>query len=226
MGDDSYEAYKRNLAHGRNKRSGLRQGKLLLVTGACLLLYFLYIFPFSTGSAGEMRGGEMKAGSTYDRIQIYYIEDLQILCASADTDGDKIYCAAKFTDGDQNDWMISFTPGSDEALAEEIQDRVQYSSFFDGRMDLRISGYFQMQYLEEFPSSVDRFYSAYGSKYVDADGATMLNLNADYLCKKTDNYMLALLSRPGMALGSLVISLIGIIYGGILLVLNRSRQVA
>lgn len=223
MGDNSYEAYKRNLHRDQRKQNNLHRGKGLLVIGACFLLYLVYILPFHAGNVSELRGDEMKAGNTYGRVQAYYIEHLQLLCAKADDDG-KIYCIAKFADCDQKDWIISFTPGRDEAIAKRISDAIRLSSSFNSRIDLTISGYFQMQYLEALPAAADSFYSVYGSRYADGDGSNMLGLNADYLCKGTDNHVLTLLSRPGIPLGSLAAGLIGVIYGSILLVRNRSRK--
>lgn len=222
MENNSYEAYKRNLHRDQRKKNNLHRGKGLLVIGACFLLYLLYILPFHAGNASEIRGDEMKAGNTYGRTQVYYIEDLQLLCAKTDTDDGKIYCIAKFTDRDQNDWIISFTPGRDEELAE----RIRLSASFERELDMTISGYFQLKYLEDLPFAADAFYSVYGSRYADADGSNMLSLDADYLCRRTENYMLAALSRPGIPLGSLVAGLVGVIYGGILLVRNRSRKAA
>lgn len=224
MEENSYEAYKRDFAHARDKRDNLRRGKCLLATGICLLLFFLYIFPFRAGRADEICGDEIKAGNAYDPIQIYYIENLQLLCANADIDDDKIYCVAKFADCNENDWLISFTSCSDEGVAGKIRDSIQYSSLLESKMNLTISGYFQIRYLDAFPFAVNSFYSANGSKYANAGSSNILNLNADYLCKRTDNFMLALLSRPGTALGFLAASLTGIICGGILLVQNRSHK--
>lgn len=224
MGDNSYEAYKRDFVRHQTKRKNFYRGMGMLIIGVCFLIYLLYILPFHAGDASEICGDEMKAGGTYDRIQVYYIKELQLLCSKTDTDDGKIYSIAKFTDCDQNDWIICFTPGKDEQLAKIISDGIRISNSFDGRLDLTLSGYFQIQYMSVLPFEADSFYTIYGDRYANADGSNMLRLNADYLCRQNSNYMLELLIRPGIPLCSLVIGLVSVIYGGFLLVRNRSYK--
>ena len=222
MNESSYEEYKKNLFRDQKKRNGLHDGKIQLVIGICLLLYTLFILPFHADNAHEICGDEMKAGKAYYPQKVYYIENLQILRAKLDTENNNIYCIAKFLDRDQNDWIILFTPGRDEQLAE----RIRLSSSFKDELNLTTSGYFQLEYLEDLPFAADSFYSVYGSNYADADGRNMLSMNAEYLCGRYDNYTLQALLRPGIPLGSFVFGLIGVISGGFLLFRNRSRKAA
>lgn len=224
MGDNSYEAYKRDFIRDQRANSNFRMGKVLIVMGVCFLLYLLYILPFHAGNVSEIRGDEMKAGGMYDRVQVYYVDKLQLLCAKTDVDSGEIYCIAEFKDCNQNDWMISFTPGRDEELAKRIEQGILLSGAHDGAINMTINGYLHMQSMEELPFGADSFYSVYGSQYASADGANRLNMNADYLCGRTDSYMLELLFRPGILFASLVAGLFGCIYGGILLVRNRSHK--
>lgn len=226
MVDNGYEAYKRDFIRDQRAHNNFRRGKYLLVIGVCLLLYVLYILPFDAGNASEIRGDEMKAGDTYGRAQVYYMEGLQLLCAKAGADDGEVYGIAQFTDCEGNDWIVSFTPGKDKELSKRIRDGIRLSESFDGNTYLPVSGYFQIQSMEALPYEADSFYSVYGSRYVNADGSNMLKMNADYLCKRTDSYTLALLSRAGIPFGSLVAGLVGVIYGSILLVKNRSWKTA
>ncbi len=219
MNESSYEEYKKNLSHDQKKHDGLRSGKIRLAVGICLLLYTLYILPFRADNVCEIYGDEVKAGKAYYPQKVYYIENLQILRAKTDSDNNNIYCIAKFLDRDQNDWIILFTPGRNEQLAE----RIRLSSSFENELNLTISGYFQLQYLETLPFAADSFYTVYGSKYADTEGQNMLSLNAEYLCSD-GNYTLRILLRPGIPLASLVCGIIGVILGGFALLRNRSHK--
>lgn len=220
MNETSYEEYKKNLFRNQKKHVGFRRGKVLLVVGICMLFYTLFILPFNADNACEIRGDEMTAGKAYNPKKVYYIENLQILCAKTDDDGE-IYCIAKFLDCDKNDWIISFTPGRNKQLTEQIR----LSGSFESERNLTISGYFLLEYLEDLPFEADSFYTIYGSKYADAEASNMLRLNVDYLCKRTDNYTLAVLCRPDIPLGSLIVGLIGVLYGGFLLIKNSLHQI-
>lgn len=222
MNESSYEEYKKNLFHDQKKRDGLRSGKVQLVVGICLLLYTLFILPFHADNVCAIRGDEMTAGKNYYPEKVYYIENLQLLCAKTGADEDPIYCIAKFLDCDQNDWFISFTPGRNKQLAEQIR----LSGSFENELNLTISGYFLLEYLEDLPFEADSFYTVYGSKYADVEGQNMLCLNAEYLCKRDDNYTLQALLRPGIPLISFLCGMTGVISGGILLIRNRSHKAA
>ena len=218
MNESSYEEYKKNLFRDQKKRDGFRSGKIQLVAGICLLLYTLFILPFNADNACEIRGNEMTAGKTYNPQKVYYIENLQLLCAKTDADDDQIYCIAKFLDCDQNDWIISFTPGKNEQLAEQIR----LSASFKNELNLTISGYFLLEYLEDIPFQADSFYTIYGNKYADAESQNMLSMNAEYLCRRDESYTLQVLLHPGIPLASFVLGMIGVIFGGIALIRNRS----
>ena len=181
----------------------------------------MIILPFNAGNVSEIRGDEVKAGKDYYRIQVYYIENLQVLRARSDTDG-SLYCIAKFLDRDGEEWILCFTPGNDEKLAEPIQ----LMSSIEKEFDLTISGYFQLGYLEDLPSGADSFYSAYAGKYANEEASNILNLNADYLCAGYESYTMAVLSRPGMPLWSLVSGLIGVLFGSFLLIRNQKDKSA
>lgn len=232
MAENNYEEYKKNLS----RSEGLRRGKVCAVIGICFLLYTLWILPFHAGNVHEVRGDEIKAGKAYYPEQVYYIEDLQILCTKTNTDNDQIYCIAKFYDCDQNGWIISFTPGRDEQLAERIKlfgsmesrsglNGYSYQETSENGLNPTVSGYFLMEYLEDLSFEADSFYSVYGRSYADAEGLRMINLNAKYLCEGHENYTLQALLRPGIPLGSFVCGgLSGVIYGIILLAKNRPRK--
>jgi len=220
MNERSYEEYKRNQFRNQKKRDSLQGGKVRLVIGICLLLYTLFILPFHADNVCGIRGDEMTAGKAYYPEKVYYIEDLQLLCAKTDADDDRIYCIAKFLDLDQNDWIISFTPGRNKQLAEQIR----LSGAPENDLDLTASGYFLLEYLEDLPFEADSFYAVYGSSYADAEGQNMLSLNAEYLCKREDNYTLQALLRPGIPLISFLAGMIGVLSGGISLIRNRSRK--
>ncbi len=222
MSENSYEEYKKNFSRDQKKHSDLHRGKVLILLGPAFLLYLLWILPFHVANVSEIHGDEVKAGKQYYPVKVYYIEKLQILRTRKNADDDKIYCIAKFLDCDQNEWIISFTPGRNERLAEQIR----LSTRFEDELSLTTSGYFQMQYLEDLPFAADSFYSVYGSKYADAEGRNMLSLNAEYLCDKNDNYMQQVLLHPGIPLGSLVAGLVATAIGAFLLIKNRKRQEA
>ena len=219
MSDNSYEEYKRDLARSLKSKENNRSGKILLIVGACLLVYLLVILPFHAGDVSEIRGDEIEAGREYNPIHVYYIEDLHILRAKTDDDGN-LYCVAEFFDRDGKEWLLCFTPGKDEELA----DHIRISSSFEEEMDITVNGYFKLEYLDELPFSADSFFSVYGRQYADEEQSNMLSLNADYLCKSYENYLLALISRPGIPFGSLVAGLLSVIIGSILLIRNRKRK--
>lgn len=220
MNEGSYQEYKKNLFRDQKKRDGFRSGKVQLVVGVCLLLYTLFILPFNVDNVCEIRGDAMTAGKSYYPQKVCYIENLQLLCAKTDAEDDQIYCIAKFSDCDQNDWIISFTPGRNEQLAEQIR----LSASFENELHLTTSGYFQLEYLEDLPFEADSFYTIYGSKYADTENRNMLNMNAEYLCKRDDNYILQALLRPGIPLAGFVSGMLGVIFGGVLMIRNRSHK--
>lgn len=221
MSDNSYEEYKKELSRSNGRKENSQRGKKLLILGAGFLVYLLVILPFRAGNVSEICGDEVEAGRQYHRIHVYYIENLQILRAKTDTDG-SLYCVAKFSDCDGKEWLLCFTPGKDKELA----DHIQLASSFETELNLAIKGYFQLEYLDELPFAADSFFSIYAGKYADAEGSNLLNLNADYLCKSYENYTLALICRPGIPLGSLVVGLIGVLYGGFLGIRNRNCKTA
>lgn len=220
MNESSYEEYKKNLHRDQKKRADLHDGKVQLVVGIFLLLYTLFILPFHADNVHEIHGNEMTAGKKYNPEKVYYIENLELLCAKTDADNDQIYCIAKFSDRDQNDWIISFTPGRDKQLAEQIR----ISASFGKGLNITASGYFLLEYLEDLPFQADSFYTIFGKKYADAEGQNMLGLNAEYLCYTYDNYTLKALLRPGVPLVGFVAGTIAVTAGGYLLIKNRSRK--
>ncbi len=220
MNESSYEEYKKNLHRDQKKRAGLHDGKVQLAVGIFMLLYTLIILPFHADNVQEIRGDEMTAGKKYNPERVYYIENLELLCAKTDADDGQVYCIARFLDRDQNDWIISFTPGRDKQLAEQIR----VSASFGKELNVTASGYFLLEYLEELPFQADSFYTIYGQKYADAAGQNMLGLNAEYLCYKYNNYTLKALLRPGIPLVGFVAGTTGVIAGGYLLIKNRSRK--
>ncbi len=222
MNESNYEEYKKNLSRDQTKHNALRNGKVQLIVGICLLLYTLFILPLHADNVYEIKGSEMKAGKAYYPQKVYYIENLQLLRAKTDADDDQLYCIAKFSDRDQNEWIFSFSPGRNKQLAEQI--RLSASS--ENELHLTTGGYFQLQYLEDLPFEADSFYSVYGSDYAEAEGQNMLSMNAQYLCKASGNYTLQALLRPGIPLVSLICGMIGVISGGISLIRNRSRKPA
>jgi len=219
MNESSYEEYKKNLSRDQKKNDGLRSGKIRLVVGVCMLLYTLYILPFHADNVCEIRGDEMTAGKNFYSEKVYYFEDLQLLRVKTDAEDGQIYCIAKFLDRDKNDWVISFTPGRNK----ELEEQIRLAGSFEDELNLTTSGYFQLEYMEDLPFEADSFYTVYGSKYADAEGQNMLNMNAEYLCERNDNYTLKALLRPGIPLASLVIGILGVIFGGISLVRNKKN---
>ncbi len=222
MKESSYEAYKKNLFCDQKQRDGLRNGKVRLVVGTCLLLYTLFILPFHADNVCEIRGDELTAGKTFYPEKVYYIENLQLLRAKTDADDNRIYCIAQFIDRDQNDWIISFTPGRNKQLAEQVR----LSGSFENELNLTTSGFFQLESMEDIPFEADSFYTVYGSKYADAEGQNMLSLNAEYMCQRDDNYTLQALLRPGIPFASFGAGMFGVISGGIALIRNRSHKLA
>ncbi|MCM1186795.1 MAG: hypothetical protein NC251_09235 [Lachnoclostridium sp.] len=217
MNESSYEEYKRNVARDQKKKEGFHRGSILLVLSIFFVLYLLWILPFRADDAKEVRGDEIEAGKEYYPLKVYYIENLRILRANTD---DEIYCIAKFADCDGKEWFLSFSPGSNERLAEQIKSAERFSQ----EPDLTVSGYFQMQYFEDLPFKVDSFYSVYGRKYADAEGGNMLEMNAKYLCDKSGNYTLEALLHPGIPLLTFVVAMFSILFGGYSFLKNRSHR--
>ena len=226
MNESGYEEYKKNLHRDQKQRKNLRDGKIQFVLGICFLVYTLVILPFHADNVSEIAGNEMKAGKNYYPEHVYYIYNLEILRAKTDADDGEIYCIARFPDRDQNDWIISFTPGNNQQLAERIRaaERIRTASAFETELNLTVSGYFQLKYLEDFPFEADSFFSVYGRTYANDDGSNMLSLNAKYLCEKNENYTLEILFHPGIPLGSLVAGLLGTIWGSIAWIRNRKSK--
>lgn len=220
MSDNSYEEYKKNLSRSNKRSWDLHRGKVLLIIGICFMLYLLFILPFNAGNVNRIRGDELKAGGTYDRVRVYYIDELHVLRAKTDTDNGRVYGIARFADSDQNEWVLLFTPGTNERLA----DLIRLSGSIESEFDLTVNGYFRLEPLEDLPFAADSFFSVYAGKYGNADGSNLLSLNADYLCERGDNYTQAALLRRGIPLLSLVVGLIGIFWGGFLLIRNQKRK--
>ncbi|MCM1104749.1 MAG: hypothetical protein NC409_11675 [Clostridium sp.] len=224
MNENSYEEYKRNFSRNQKRQYNFRGGRMCFFVGIGFLIYLLYILPFHADHVSEIHGDEVKAGKLYSPEKVCYIEDLQILRAKTDVDDDdELYCIAKFLDCDGNEWLISFTPGRNEELAEWIRIAGSLRTDFRER-PLTVSGYFHLRYLEELPFEADSFFSVYGSSY--ADGQNMLSINAEYLCGKYDNYTLQILLHPGLPLLSLVVGLLSTVFGGISWLRNRPRKTA
>lgn len=219
MSEENYQEYKKERFRNERREENHHRGKMLLILGVIFLAYLLFILPYDAGNVGEMRGDEVIAGKEYHRIRVCYIDQLRILNTKTDTDG-SLYCIASFLDRDQEECILCLTPGKDEKLAEHVK----LSSSFEKEFDLTVNGYFQLRYLEDLPSSADSFYSVYTRKYAEDGTSNLLGLNADYLCKGTENYTLAVICRPGIPLGSLVAGLIGVFYGSYLLIRNPKRK--
>ncbi|MCM1182089.1 MAG: hypothetical protein NC337_01800 [Roseburia sp.] len=222
MNESSYEEYKRNSFRERKKSNSLHQGKSLLLLGVVFAVYLLWILPFHADNVSEVRGDEVEAGRQYYPQKVYYIEDMRILHVKTDTSDGGIYAVVAISDCDGNEWIISLTPGNSERLTEQLE----LAGRFADRPGPTVSGYFQLQYLEELPFEADSFYSVYGRSYADDEGRNMLGLNAKYLCDRSGNYTLEMLLHPGIPLVSLVAALSGIFYGGFLVIRNRSRRKA
>ncbi len=217
MKDNSYEEYKKEFSRTQRKRDKFFEGKVCLAVGVFLLLLSLYFLPFRAYNAGELRGDELKTG------KVYYIENLQILHAKIEEDS--ICCMAKFQDKDQKEWLISFTPDGDEQLVNRIQTVKKVEQLFKPgdyhELDMETSGYF---YVEDVPSEASSYYAVYSGNYTETGDVTKLKLNADYLCRWDGNYTLEVLSRPGYILCGFVFGIIGIIWGGFLILKNRTGK--
>lgn len=237
LAGNNYEEYKKNLSRSQKKHDDRHRGKGLLACGIFFLLYLLYVLPFRAGNVSEIRGDEIKGGNTYSPRKVYYIDNLHILRAKTDADDGSVYCIAKFSDYEQKEWIISFTPGGDKQLTDWMRSFASYQSrnalspsvpsgreTSENEPNPTISGYFLLGYLEDLPSAADAFYTVYGRSHAEAEGLTMINLNAEYLCAGYDNYTLRTLFRRGVPLLSFVVCLIGFIYGGILLIKTRPRK--
>ena len=219
MSDNGYEEYKKDLSRSLKGKENNHRGKVLLIVGTCFLVYLLVILPFHAGNVSEIRGDEVKAGREYSPIQVYYFENLKILHAKTDTDG-SLYCIAKFLDRDGKEWLLCFTPGDDKKLAEHIQ----LANSFEKELDQTVKGYFQLRYMEDLSFGADSYYSVYARKYADSELSNMLNMNADYLCERYENYTLAVLCRRGIPLLSGIVGLVGVLYGGFLLIRNPKHK--
>ncbi|MCM1057818.1 MAG: hypothetical protein NC517_09440 [Firmicutes bacterium] len=222
MNENSYDEYKRNFSREEKKSGDFKRGRMQFLLGLVFGVYLLWILPFQAGDVSTMHGEDIKGGKVYYPIKVYKIKNLQILETKTDTKDGEIYCVAKITDCDQKEWIISLTPGNSEHLKEDIE----LSKYFPDGPDLKVSGYFQMQYLEDLSFEASSFHSVYGRKYADAEGGNMLELNAKFLCDTGGNYMQEVLLRPGIPLGSLVASVISIVLGGIAFVKNRPAKKA
>lgn len=221
MEDTDYEEYKKNLSRDRKKRKKIHDGKAGILAGTFLLLFVFFILPYHADNAHDVQGDKIESGGFYGPKKVYYFEDLKILHAKTNTDDGSIYCIAKFTDCNQDDWIISFTPGRDERLAEQIR---LFASFQKEEQDLTVSGYFLVGNLEDLPFEADSYFSVYGLSYADDDASNMINKNAEYLCDKYDNYTLRTILRPGVPLCGIAAGLLGVITGIISLIRYRSRK--
>ncbi len=220
MSDNSYEEYKRELTKKEKKADNDHRGKVLLICGIFFLAFLIYLLPFRAGDVSEISGADIKAAnSSYEHIQAYYIEDLQILHAKIGSD-DNVYCIAKFSDRDRKEWIICFTPGKNA----ELTDRIRTMISFEKPLDLTVSGYFQMKHMEALPPTGDSYFSVYSESYADAESTNVLDLNADYLCAKYENFTLAEISHPSIPFASMILGLFGILYGGYLLIRNRKNK--
>jgi len=222
MNESSYGEYKRNKWRSQKRRENFHNGKIRFVIGICMLLYTLYLLPFHAVNAHKIRGDEMKAGKSFCHEEVYSVDGLRLLRAKTDADDGQLYCIAEFFDQDQNAWIISFTPGRNKQLAKQI--RLAASS--GNELDLTVSGYVLLEYLEDLPFETDSFYSVYGRGYAEAKGQKLLDLNAEYLCQENDNYTLQALLRPGIPFASLVVGVTGILSGGIQLIKKIAAHAA
>ncbi len=218
---NSYEEYKKNLSRSRTWSEKIYSGKVCLISGTCLLLLFLYILPFHAGNAHEIQGDQIEFGGLHDSQKVYYFEKLEILDAKTGTDDDSIYCIARFADCNQKEWIILLTPGRNESLAEQIR---LFDSLLKVEYNLPVSGYFVMRDLSYLPSGAASYLSIRGQSFAVNDGSNIINVNAEYLCSRTDNYTLQAIKRPGVLLETLVVGLSGVIIGVILLIRYRRRK--
>lgn len=218
MSDNSYEEYKKDMSRKREREDSRYRGKRMLIGGTLVLIYLLVILPFKAGNMGEMRGDEAKAGGAYERVHVYYIDRLQILRVKRqESSDDGIYAVARFFDCDQKEWIICFTPGDNE----ELEERIRLAVRFNKETELTIGGYFRFESLGELPTAGEVFYSGSAGQYADAEGSNLLEMNAEYLCGKTENYTLSALLGRGIPLYSLILGGIGVLWGGFLLIKNR-----
>lgn len=221
MNENSYAEYKRNLYRDQKKKNDFHDGKVLLFVGVFFILFLLWILPFHAGNVSEIRGDEVQAAkSQYDPQKVYYIEKLQILRAKTNTEDGEIYCIARFCDCDGKAWLISVTPGDNGRLKEQLE----LSSRFKEELDLTVSGYFQIQDLDNLPFEADSFFSVYGKSYADAEGQNMLSMNGKYLCDQYGNYLVEMISHPGIPFGTLVATAFCLLWGGFLFIKNRTRK--
>lgn len=223
MSDNSYEEYKKNLSRDQKKRSALHDGKIQLILGVCFLLYLLFILPFDPGNVNSIRGDELKAGDFYGPVKVYYFDQLHILQVKVDEKNDRVYCIAKFLDCDRNEWILSFTPGENKRLAEQLRASASLDHL-EQKPAFSVSGYFRMEDLAALPSGADSFFSVYADNYGNADGSNLLSLNAAYLCDTGENYTQAALLRRGTPLVSLIAGLIGILWGGYRLIKYGKKE--
>lgn len=217
MKDNSYEEYKKEFSRTQHKKDKFFEGKVCLAAGIFLLLLSLFFLPFRAYYASELQGDELETG------KVYYIENLQILHAKIE--GDSICCMAKFQDKDQKEWLISFIPDGDEQLVNRIQTVKKVEQMFHPgdcfELDMETRGYF---YVEDIPSEASSYYAVYSGNYTETGDVTKLKLNVDYLCPLGGNYTLEVLQRPGYILCGFVFGIIGIIWGGFLVVKNRAGK--
>lgn len=211
MKETNYHKYKIEQACEQRRQKNLLRGKGSLLAGAALLLLTLYTIPFRAVNVSDICGDELK------ERKAYYIEELQILHAKVDENEDQVYCVAKFLDRDQNAWILSFDPGTNEHLAEQIR----LAQTLGKELDATASGYV---YVEDIPEEVRIYYSSHSENYVETDGGNLLRLNAYYLCGASGNYTLQAILRSGETKAGFVVGVVGVIFGGIMVMMNRSRK--
>ena len=211
MGDWFYEGYKRRLVAEEKRKDELLKGKIALLIGSVLLVLALILVPYHAHISSDISGDELQAGDAC------YIENLQILDARIDDDGEDIYCVACFLDKNQKEWIISFHPKSDEHLVK----RITLAKSLGAELDIVTSGYV---YLYELSGTAEIYYSSHSKNYGTPNGENIIKLDADYLCDINENYTLAVLFRPGLIRASFVGGIFGIIYGIVLLLRNRARR--
>jgi len=209
MKETNYPKYKKEQAREQKRQKNLLRGKGSLLAGVALLLLTLYTLPFRAVNVSDICGDEFK------ERKAYYIEDLQILHAKTDDTQDQVYCVAKFLDRNQNAWILSFELGTNEYLAEQIR----LAQTLGKELDATASGYV---YVENIPEEARIYYSSHSEKYVEADDENVLNLNAYYLCGASGNYTLQALLRSGETKAGFVVGVVGVIFGGIMVMMNRA----